>query len=341
MVALAIVTLLILTPLLGARWIDHRELGWQRDRWLVAMVAVGVLVVAYFEPMLGAALLAVLAWWRHERTLPSVVTWAAIAGLWFLVRALETDARVLILAGLLCIAVLETGLLLAQTCLRRQPRGTFGHRTFAGAFLAMVCPFAFAAHWGLGLVVLIGLALTVSWAAWLAASVGLAWLTPWVLIPVGAMAGTLAVLAWPLWVRAPDGSDLDVWANRWLGVRGVSLDGLRARALAWLYLGQRLSLRGHGPRATHGALLEGFVRSGYRGIEGSPAHNEVLEYLYDYGALGALTVALAAWRIVPALTPGVPLSAAVVAGLVLMQGMPLLQSPATGVPWVMLVAWTV
>jgi hypothetical protein len=136
----------------------------------------------------------------------------------------------------------------------------------------------------------------------------------------------------------------ELWIDRWLShyiVRGIGLDGLRARTIAWLGLVTGMTWRGHGPGGTSHALMHGNIRAGLVGIHGGHAHNDLLEYLYDYGLLGGCVVLLAVWRIAPHLRVGDPVSAAILAGLVLMQGTYVLQSPSTGAPWALLTAWVV
>lgn len=335
---------LLLTPLLGLAKIADADLGWARDRWLVLMAGVGLSLLGWLEPMLAAGGLAVLAWWRTQRTLPAVVTWAAIAGVWFLARAMSPGARRLALWVFLWLAVAQTALVVIQWRTGQPPMGTFGHRTLAGSYLAVLLPLAVATHWSLAVVLGIGLAVSCSWVAWIGAAVGLAWLLPWTALLTVAAGIAIAGLCWPLW-RANRLEGLaggrDVWIDRWLGVRGVSLDGLRARLVAWIGLTKGLTWRGHGPGATAQALMGLHVRSGGIGIHGGHAHNEPLEYVYDYGGLGALAVGWACWRIAPGLRLGDPLSAAVVAGAVTLLGTAMLRSPATGVPWWALAAWSV
>jgi len=340
MIDLLGVLVLVAAPLLGLASIDG--LTWARDRWLLLMAGLGLGLLARLEPMLAVSGLAVLAWWRTQRTLPAVATWAAITGGWFLARAMSPGARRWALWALLGMAVGQTALILVQWRTGRPPMGTFGHRTLAGSYLAVLFPLAVSTHWGLAVVLGIGLAVSCSWVAWIGAAVGLAWLLPWTALLTVAAGIVLAGLCWPLWRanRLEGLGGRDVWIDRWLGVRGVSLDGLRARLVAWIGLTKGLTWRGHGPGATAQALMGLHVRSGGIGIHGGHAHNEPLEYVYDYGGLGALAVGWACWRIAPGLRLGDPLSAAVVAGAVTLLGTAILRSPATGVPWWALAAWS-
>ena len=337
-------TVAVLTPLLGARWVDRPELAWLRDRWLLGMAVLGVLALGMFDSLLAAMIVAPLAWCRHPKALPSVMTWAGIAALWVLAGMMSPRLRALVVLGWVAVAVFQSGLILIQWWTDQRPMGTFGHRTLVGAFLALCLPLALATHWSVALILGVGLVLSCSWVAWVASALALAWLYPWTGLLSGAAALGVAILAWPSWTMDRSQPGRDVWIDRQLSrlvVRGVGLDGVRARSIAWLGLMGSLTWRGHGPGSTSTALMHGNIRAKLAGIHGGHAHNDVLEYLYDYGALGACVVGVAAWRILPSLRLGDPVSASVLAGLVLMQGTYLLRVPTTGAPWCCLAAWAV
>ena len=215
------------------------------------------------------------------------------------------------------------------------------HRGYVGCFLAMLLPLAVSWHWILGIPLAWGLWRSCSFTAWAAAGVALVVLEPRLGYACGIAALGLAAASWSTWATPRDqhrarGSLADrvLW-------RGSSLDGLRARLISWLYLGQRLTWRGHGAGSADRALHHAFVRSGGLGMQGAPVRNDPLQLLYEYGALGAaLTLALAV-RFAQQLALRDPISAAIAAGIVGMCGASILRHPLTGATWLALGVWAV
>ena len=189
------------------------------------------------------------------------------------------------------------------------------HRTHLGGLVAIITPGAIALHPALALPCAAALWFTRSWTAWLAAVIGVTWLIPRVGILTAAIVALIAVAAGSSWTGTRQSL-----ADRWLP-HGASLDGLRARAISWLYLIRHLTWRGRGRGATRYALEIAHVRSNGRSMEGGPhARNEWLELVYDYGwrawlVLAGLAVAAALW-----LRVGDPWSAMAVSAFVVCCG---------------------
>ena len=191
------------------------------------------------------------------------------------------------------------------------------HRTHLGGLCAIALPGAcgIGALWSIP--PLVGLWLTRSWTAWGAAALGMAFLWPWTLLPSSGLAAFIACGSWGAWATPrltdrPTGSLFDR-----LLPHGAGLDGLRARVLSWTYLCRTWSWRGGDTRL---ALEAAHLRSGGLAMEGPPARNEYLQIAYTYGLSGVLALvgllALIGWH----LRLGDPLSASVIAGLVLCAG---------------------
>lgn len=168
-------------PCIPLRLISNDSLARARDFWLLLLLAAGTVGAAVAAPPFAPIGLYFLWWWRSRAELPSVVTWAAL-GIFFLgAGGLPAWAW-----GWIPWAWLAAGaaadVVLAYQWWRLKPAGQpwwnpyrplhqaawFGQRTLAGAFFALLLPFA--PWWALP-VPLLGLAITCSWAAWLAAGV--------------------------------------------------------------------------------------------------------------------------------------------------------------------------
>ena len=90
-VVMAVVAL-ALAPWVPVWRISDRSLKEARNVFLFAALAVGAVWLATIEPMFAMVALGLLIRWRTHRLLPSLVTWSAIAGLWFALQALPREA---------------------------------------------------------------------------------------------------------------------------------------------------------------------------------------------------------------------------------------------------------
>lgn len=281
------------------------ELAWARDRWLLFILALGVLRLALEEWSLALIALAVLAQWRGPDQVPSVVLYAVLIGQWLLVAEVAPLARVWLPWGLAGVAMIHTGVLVLQRIQRRPLRGLLGHRTFSAGALVLTLPFVPVPLVGM---VALGLCLTRSLLAWIAGAVALGMLWPWTVGVTGPLAGVLGGLV-ILGRRWPGGRLSRAFTA--LTGRGPSLKTLRARWEAWRALWEARSWWGRGPGFARRHLARAAVACG------GHAHCEPLEYAVEYGVLGVLAMLGVAIRVLPHLRWHDPWSAAVVGGTLL------------------------
>jgi len=138
-----------------------------------------------------------------------------------------------------------------------------------------------------------------------------------------SLTGVLGVLVASviLWPRVAPIAVLAALVAVWSRHRyppGAITDTMRARLLTWLYLVRHLSLWGHGPRSTRLACQAASLRSGGRAMDGGPAHNEWLQFVYEYGLTGAVLLVLGAWWLAPSLAWGSTRTATVGAAVVVL-----------------------
>ena len=318
-------------PLLPLRVIAARYVDQARDWWLVGLAWVCAIVLLAREPALGLIAIAALVQWRTHAQLPSVLTWAGIIAVWFLVGALPVSAHGPVSWLWRAIAVGQVVMAMAQRLHGLETKGTMGSRIILAPFLALMLPFAAPWEWP---IYAVGLWLTCSWLAILAAGVGIA-----IRYPVSApwVAAELLLLA-ALFV-AP-------WTRRQLidrTPRGSSLDGLRTRWATWTAL-CRLWWRwpiwaigsgpgGSGIRTSTEADLERESVRRHSVLLTSPCHCEPLELAYTYGLLGIAAMGAMLWRLAPHLALGDPWTASVVTGLVLMLASSPCRAAPIGLTW--------
>lgn len=331
---------------------------WARDRWLWVLAWVGVVGLWRVEPALGCMSAVRLLRWAGPEDLPGLLTWAGAVGTWILAREVPVAWRELIGGAWVGYGVVTAGLLLAYAAAlhRRFPSwplrmmneyaGTFGQRTLAAAFLALVYPLAlllppWAALLSLGALTL-GLWCAWSWTALLAAGIGLAVAVPWagpgVLAGAALVVGTVLLAVW----RERSGAVCSTWLDRWTS-RGDSRDSLRIRwrsvVARWrLWRQWPWWLVGRGPGAAQADAIRAEAAWRLPIILG-PIHNDLVEWVYDHGLPGLFAACWFGLRVAPGLHVGDPWTAAILAGLVLACGTYALQVPSIGLPWWIALAW--
>jgi len=320
-----------LAPLIPFARYSRRAVERAHDSWLRGLLGLGVLWLAWAEPLFVPMGLWWCWHWRGSGEAPiadgwrivaeqmgGVLRWAAIVGTWFAVRAIPAEWLPWIVRGWLGWAGVQVGLIVMQRWWRsrlpaalgepRLPYGTFGQRTLCAGYLALMVPFAPSWLWpALG----VGLWLTgPSWGA-LGALAGGFFVLGGYLVGM-AVAGSLVLGALGLW-WAPilRGRKLLEWTPR-----GDSLDSLKGRLeIVWLML-RHWRAAGQGPGTTFLAVARWHAAS-RRQLPldpGDHVHNDAMQLWWEYGWAGAATVLLAAYRIGSGLHWGDPWSAAAVVG---------------------------
>jgi len=166
--------------------------------------------------------------------------------------------------------------------------GTLGHRTGLGIYLGMLMPLAFTTDYGWYLVVLYlpGLIVARSSVGYGAAATGLMWVQPH-LWSIAALGMTLGILH--RFVK---------WNGGHVRPRLLS-DAWRARASVWivaLWKTQRWPfwLIGHGGDSFHEDGRT-WIYNHKLSEEYKEAHNDYIEFLYEYGVLGVGALVWFAW----------------------------------------------
>lgn len=350
--AMASLVLLAGVPLLHGRTVNERVLWWARDRFLWALGAIGVLAAFAWETWAGFIVLSLLIRWRNPSLLPTLATWAGLGVVWALVPSL--DARALMHAWA------SLGMLLAVVCTyqavscwwlgkggTRRAGGWLISRSIAAASLSLAFPLALAWHPVFAGVIGVGLIATASWLAWIAAGVALVWMHPaaaWLLVPAAL------VMLWPIVKVARMKNVGPERENTWLDYlpRGTSIDSARLRMRTWkvaaFYLlrwprwiaGRSAEMQFGRPATGHTDGWRWYAT--HRLLIGGHFHNDALEFVYDYGALGLAAVVALVWRVGPRLEVSDPVSAAVLAGVIIAGGSWALRLASIGLVWWALVA---
>lgn len=301
-----------------------------RAWWLIGVTVGAACYVAPLEPWLAVLAAGLLVWWVQESDefigqlgdvdlFPVLGSWLAITATWFLVRAIPPEHAVLILVGWGLIGWAEAHVMLWErvfrTDPRRAPHAGWGQRMYAGGVLALLCCVLPLWAWP---ALLIGLFLSgPSWLGCLALAAGsvVRWPAWWPVV----LALVLVVLLLFLAAR-----NHQVWLLRRLP-RGDSVDSIKQRgwvihlALRHLITNPSAWALGFGPGTAGRASRRWNLR--HHEVEAlGNFHCEPLQVVYEFGALGAIGLALFGWRVLSGLHWGDPWSAAAVAGMVLALG---------------------
>lgn len=325
-----------LAPALPISMISQTEIVKIRDWWILATLALGAVALAWHgEVWLALMALWFLCRWRGPELLPSLVTWAAIAACWFMLRGLPLWVWTYLPWGWLAVAAGHVGWCAVIAWMVPSPyerRAIFGlWRTKASQgspaitaiYFALVSPFC--PWWGWPILAL-GLYLTWSWLAFIGVAVGLGVLYP----------------AWALWIGLGLGAVLLAWWVSWLfeidlfewTPRGDSFDSVTARLLVWGLLvkawWQGPRWLGRGPYSVDQDLRRWMARAPIETPTGE-ASVELLQHLYEYGLLGIGAVGVLGVSLWSRLHTGDAWTAALVAGSVMSWGhYALTRQPAVG-----------
>ena len=301
-----------LAPWVPVWRISDRYLKEARNTWLLATLGVAAVWLATVEPMFAFVALGLMIRWRSHRLLPSLVTWSAIAGMWFAMQAMPREFLRWLPYAWLAAGACQGLLLFDEWMDDRRVGGTIGQRTLTGAYCALVFPFAIEPSWATGAIpfLLLGLLITCSWLAFVALFAGLAVLEPWTIPGIAALVGA-AYVAYrtKLLEKLPRGDTLDTFWQRWDTARLLVHHGRR-----W-----PLWLAGRGPYNVIYDIMRWDSRYKATLIHGH-AHNEPLEFVYEYGLCGALALVAFVVRVAPHLRVGDPWTAAAVIGGVTLLG---------------------
>lgn len=328
---LALATALI--PALPLRYVSTVGLLWVSYVWLLALLGVGGLWLAWQgEVWLALVCLWFLCRWRTTELRNAVIRWVAVGATWGLFLHVSRRAWPWIALAWVLLQCVQSLVVLWRGVQARPWRqsGWSPSPVMTALAIALVTPFA---PWWAWPVLGLGLALTCSWLAFLGVGVGWVWLHPgsWPVAALGLATGACLV-GLSRWQHRPGGHPWLEWTPR-----GDSLDGIASRVGGWAGLLLLLLQTpgwwwGRGPDTTESGLLEVSSRSGFEAPLGD-ACNELVQLTVEYGVLGFLIAVAFVWRVAPHLAFGDPWSAAWVIGLVLAMAHYPLRYPATGLVW--------
>ena len=138
------------------------------------------------------------------------------------------------------------------------------------------------------------------------------------------------------------------WLN-WLlehTPRGSSLDSFWQRVRVTKLLLRSFCRRewwpfGYGPRSMEIRIIRWASRHGVESIPLGHVHNDLLQFVYQYGLCGVATLVLTAALVLPKLAWGDPWSAAWVAGVVLATATIPMHNVSTGLIWLTTTAYLI
>ena len=315
------------------------SLAWRNRAWstrevpgAIFRLGIGALFAACVVPAWGLLAAQATAWWwvRGWVIRSGGLLWpTAAAVMWMGSRAPQgaVDAGVTLI---LAMGVLQSCLAFSQWMkwpvfyVPGQVIGTIGHRTGLGIYLGMLVPLAFSTDYAWWLLVgyLPGLVLARSSVGYAAAGAGLVWVHPefWSIAFIGLAMG--AVNRFVKW----NGGKVK---QRILG------DSLTARAKVWraaLWSTQRWPfwLVGHGGDSFHEDGRT-WIYNHKLSEEYREAHNDYVEFLYEYGLLGVVGAVWYAASIWAGFSLRDPVTGAIVAMLVASLGnFPVRVAPIVG-----------
>lgn len=300
----------------------------------VARIGIMVAFVAWVNPYWGAcAALAAYHWLRRGWTMvEGGLLWPTMAmGLYL---GMQADQRWLdaALAFALVLGVLQSGVAVAQRCgapiftdpTTRMIHGTLGHRTGLGMYLAMLVPLGFLTDYGLPLAAIYGIGLCLSWSlmAWLATVAAVVVLAPVSLVVVLPVAGVGIA------------TRLIKWNHGHPKLRHVG-DSWRARWNVWRTVGEKLQrwpawLIGNGAFAFASDSRQWIGRTKMVEVY-KEAHNDYVEFAYEYGALGCVAMTGYVASVYPVVAWRDPVTASAAAlGVAMLGQFPLRVAPLLG-----------
>jgi hypothetical protein len=299
-------------------------LAWKRRAWSTREVPgaffrllIGALFAACVVPAWGLLAAQAAAWWwvrgwviRSGGLLWPTATAVLFVGLqappWAVELGIYTALGMGVAQSLLAVSQWREIPLLY---LPGQVFGTIGHRTGLGIYLGMLVPLGFSTEYGWAFLAayLPGLILARSSVGYAAAASGLLWVHP-DLWPVAV--GSLMLGAVHRFVK---------WNEGHVKQRILS-DALRARWTVWcvcLWKAQRWPfwLIGHGGDSFHEDGRT-WIYNHKLTEEYKEAHNDYVEFLYEYGVLGVVALVWYGYTIAPGVRLSDPFTGALIAMLV-------------------------
>ena len=298
--------------------------GWKHRAWstrevpgAVFRLGIGATFAACVVPAWGLLAAQAAAWWwvRGWAIRSGGLLWPTAAAVLYVGLQAPDAALTAGLYTALIVGVFESALAVSQW--RRWPLlyipgmivGTIGHRTGLGIYLGMLIPLSFATSYGpwWTIAYLPGLILARSSVGYAAAAAGLLWCRP------------------ELWPVAVAGLSLGA-VHRFLKWNGGKVkqrlltDAIRTRLTVWsvcLWKAQRSPfwLIGHGADSFHEDGRT-WIYNHRLTEEYKEAHNDYIEFLYEYGLLGVVALVWYGYSILPGLRLSDPYTGAVIAMLV-------------------------
>ena len=321
-------------------------LAWKSRAWSTREVpgaafrlGIGALFAASVVPAWGLLAAQAAAWWwvRGWVIRSGGLLWpTAAAVMWMGLQAPQSTIDVGIVLAL-AMGVVQSALAVSQwrawpiLYVPGQVMGTIGHRTGLGIYLGALIPLSFLTSYGwlLTLAYLPGLVLARSSVGWLTAAAGLMWVWPqwWPLALVAMVGGTFhRFIKW-------NGGKVK---SRILG------DTLRARMHVWsvaLWKTQRWPfwLVGHGGDSFHEDGRT-WIHNHKLSEEYKEAHNDYVEFVYEYGLVGVVALGWYVASIHAGLHVGDPVTGVLVGLAVASAGnFPVRVAPIVGLAALMLI----
>lgn len=335
----------LLVPLNAITMVATRELATARDRWLLAVLTLVTVWLAWQPGLLWLALIALwhLARWRDPALLGSVVMWAAIGATWALLRSLPPWAFDVIAWGWVAGAVGQVGFCLwswrvtdwsviKRPSLGRRVKGTLGSPVLTAFYFTLTAPFT---PWWLWPMLGVGFYLTCSWSALIGLAVAGAWMWPLTALPVAAGGLAVAMLGW--WSPVVRGQRLLEWLPRGDSVDGWLTRWTLTRLLLWHWWTGGHRWLGHGPQSTTRQARLWGSRTGVE-LPNGEGHCDIAQTVYEMGLLGAFAMLAFGWPILSRLTIGDPWSASWIALIVISLGHWPLRHPILGLMFLVISA---
>ena len=296
-------------------------MAWRGRAWSTREVpgaafrrGIGALFAACVVPAWGLLAAQATAWWwvRGWAIRSGGLLWPTAAAVMYLGLQAPQMALDVGVSLILAMGVFQSGLAVSQWRewpmfnLPGQVFGTIGHRTGLGIYLGMLVPLAFLTDYGWWLVAayLPGLVLARSSVGYAAAASGLVWAQPhiWPVAVIGLILG-----AAHRFIK---------WNTGHVKARLLN-DAVKTRMTVWavaLWQTQRWPfwLVGHGGDSFHEDGRT-WIYNHKLSEEYKEAHNDYVEFLYEYGVLGVVALVWYGYTIAPGLHMSDPVTGALVA----------------------------
>ncbi len=314
-------------------------LAWRRRAWSSREVPgaafrllIGALFAACVVPAWGLLAAQAAAWWwvRGWVIRSGGLLWPTAAAVLYVGLQAPQEAVDLGITLALATGVFQSLLAVSQArgypvlSIPGQIFGTIGHRTGLGIYLGMLIPLAFYTDYGWALCVayLPGLILARSSVGYAAAAAGLIWVQPylWPLALGGLLLGTIHRFVKWNGGRVKQRLLGDAWRTR-LTVWTVCL----WKTQCWPFW-----LIGHGADSFHEDGRT-WIYNHKLSEEYKEAHNDYVEFLYEYGLLGVVALVWYGYSLAPGLRMSDPVTGALVAmGVASLGNFPVRVAPIIG-----------